>query len=174
MSDVIQDAHAALLKGDCARIDALIAEGMDVNTRSDTDRWNLLHMALVSVTAPPNPQVIKHLIRLGVDVNAQDRRHWTPLHFAVRTKNAEIVRLLIEAGAEVDAVNDEHISPLKLSVIKAQRNLEVTKILLAANADPDLDGGAGTVRHYLSVASSPDITAFRQLLDEYPKKRSER
>lgn len=170
MSDVIRDVHAAILKGDCKKIDKLTAGGLDVNARSDGDDWNLLHMALVSVTAPPNPKVVSHLVRLGVDVNARDRQLWTPLHFAVRTRSTRVVRLLIEAGAEIDPLNDKQVSPLHLSVIKAPRNLELTEMLLAAGANPDNEEGACTVRHYLSIVAGPDIPSFIELLRKYPKK----
>jgi ankyrin repeat protein len=167
MVNMFREAEAAILRKDCKNIDVLISEGLDVNSRTDVDRWNLLHIALVPVERPPDPGVIRHLIQMGVDVNARDRRLWTPLHFAVRTKNSEVVRLLLQAGAEIDPVNDEHITPLHLSVMKAQRSLEITRMLLAAGANPDADRGSGTVRHYLSVISSPDIGTFRELVNKY-------
>ena len=170
MSNMLREAEIAILKKDCEKIDALVAEGLDINTRAEIDEWNLLHIALVPVMRPPEPDVIRHLIHLGVDVNARDRHLWTPLHFAVRTKNSKVVQLLIDAGAEIDPVNDEHITPLKLSVIKAQCSLEIAAMLLAAGANPDADRGGGTVRHYLSVVSRPDIGAFRDLVSKYPKK----
>ncbi len=167
---MFRQAEAAILKKDIETIDALIGSGFDVHARTDVDRWNLLHIALVSVVEPPEPDVVRHLIQLGIDVNARDRRLWTPMHFAVRTKSADVVRLLVEAGAEIDPVNDEHMTPLHLSVIKANRNIEITGILLAAGADPNADRGAGSVRHYLGVASSPDIGPFRELINRYPEK----
>ena len=49
-------------------------------------------MALVSVAIPSDPKVVEHLIELGVDVNARDSSRWTPLHYAVRTKNCAVVQ----------------------------------------------------------------------------------
>lgn len=126
-------------------------------------------MASVSVTEPPNPEVIRHLLDLGVDVNARDQCLWTPLHFAVRTKHREVVRMLIEAGAEIDPLNDKGVTPLHLSVIKAQADLEIARMLLEAGADPDNEKGCTTVRKYLSVVARPDIAEFRQLVDHYSK-----
>ena len=113
MSNVqIDEMFDAIYDGDCNRIDALVSAGLGVDARAEGDEWNFLHMALVSVTIHPDPDVVRHLIELGVEVNAPDRSLWTPLHYAVRTKNCTVVKLLIDAGADVDAVNDEGISPL--------------------------------------------------------------
>src|SRR5262245_19974849 len=139
--EVIADA---LYTGDIEKLDALIADGIAVLTPHGDDKWNLLHVALVSVTDPPNPKIVKHLIDLGTDVNARDWRLWTPLHFAVRTGNCEVVKLLIEAGAEVDLPNDEGVTPLHLSLCRPPANLQIIKMLLDAGANPDKDHGAGT------------------------------
>ena len=130
--------YRAIFDGDCKRIDTLLAEH-DVNQRTDCgDNWNLLHIALVSVTKPPRPEVVRHLIELGVDVNARDRRRWTPLHFAARTKNPAVVKLLIEAGADVNAKDDEGITPLHQGLLQHPVNLEMTEMLLAAGAKTEM------------------------------------
>jgi ankyrin repeat protein len=158
---------AALYDGDIEKLDALIAGGMGVNRSFGTDKWNLLHLALVSLTDLPNPSIVKHLIGLGTDVNARDWRLWTPLHFAVRTGNGEVVKMLIEAGAEVDLPNDEGITPLHLCLLKLSFNLEVIEMLLEAGANPDSNHGAGTVRNYVKAISAPHTGRVVQLLDKY-------
>jgi ankyrin repeat protein len=165
----LREVEIAILKNDCEALDAFIAQGLDVNSTSDIDNWNLLHIALVPVERPPMREVVEHLIRVGVNVNARDRRLWTPLHFAVRTRDSEVVQLLIQAGAEIEPANDEKITPLHLSVIRAPRKIEITRMLLEAGADADADHGAGTVRNYLNIVSGPDIGEFRRLVGSYPR-----
>lgn len=167
---MISDVSKAILTGDCNAFDALVKGGLDVNQRTESDRWNFLHKALVSVVLPPNPEMIRHLIDVGVDVNARDSKMWTPLHFAVRTKNSLVVKMLLDAGAEVDAVNDEGISPLHQCLLEQPCNIEVAQMLLAAGADPDNDRGGGTVRNYADATFDPDSDAIRELLDKYTKK----
>ena len=165
----IDEMYDAIYDSDCEKIDALVGAGLSVDTRVEGDDWNFLHMALVSVTIPPDPNVVRHLIGLGVDVNARDRSMWTPLHFAVRTKNSTVVKMLVDAGAEVDSVNDEGITPLHQCLLKQSCNLDVVEMLLAAGADPDNDRGGGTVRNYANAVSRPETGAILELLDKYAK-----
>ena len=155
----------AIHDGDCKKIDALVRR-LGVDTRVEGDDWNFLHMALDTITIPPNPDVIRHLIALGVDVNARDIDMWTPLHFAARTQNSRVVKLLIDAGAEIDAVDNEGITPLHQCLLERPCNLEVAEMLLAAGAD-----GGGAVRKFVNAVSAPDIPAIRALLEKYAKKK---
>jgi uncharacterized protein len=160
---MVSPLYRAILDGDCDRLDVLLA-GRDVNMRTEYDQWNLLHKAMVSVGEPPNPEVIRHLIGLGVDVNAKDRRRWTPLHFAARTKSAPVVKLLIEAGAELDAEDDEGITPLRQSILCYPWNLEVIELFLAAGAKTE------RFRKSIEVDGSTDKDAVLALLAKYQKK----
>ena len=159
----VHPLHRAIIDGDCERIDTLLA-GRDVNLRTeDSDKWNLLHLALVSVSRPPKPEVVRHLIELGVDVNAKDRRRWTPLHFAARTKNPAVVKLLLEAGADVNATDDEGITPLHQGLLQYPVNLEMTEMLLAAGAKTDM------LRKYVEVVASPVKRELVDLLAKYER-----
>jgi ankyrin repeat protein len=93
--------------------------------------------------------------------HAGDRRRWTALHFATRTKNPAVVKLLIEAGANVNAKDDEGITPLHQGLLQYPVNLEMTEMLLAAGAKPDM------LRKYVNVAASPDKDALLDLLAKY-------
>src|SRR5262245_30927705 len=136
---LVPPLYKAIFEGDCQRIDALLA-GRDVNVRTEGDKWNLLHMALEGVTEAPNPDVIRLLIKLGVDANPRDRHGWTPLHFAARTKSpaadpslsTACVKLLIDAGADVNAEDNEGVTPLHRSVLRYPWNVKMIETLLAA------------------------------------------
>jgi uncharacterized protein len=167
MSDTPDEVYDAIYDGDIDKLDALLTGGIAVNTSFGTDKWNLLHLALVSLTAPPNPKIVKHLISVGVDVNARDWRLWAPLHFAVRTGSGEVVKMLIEAGAQVDVPNDEGVTPLHLCLRKTPFNMQIVDMLLEAGADADRNYGAGTVRNYLKALSGADSEKVVQLLDKY-------
>lgn len=160
----------AIDSGNCARIDELLADGVSVDTIVPVDKWNFLHLALVSVAIPPNPEAIQHLIEKGVDVNGRDKHGWTPLHFAARTKSVLVVKMLLNAGADVDPVNDKGISPLHLSLLKAPWSLEIAEILLEAGADPDRDRGGGTVRQFVAAVANPNKLALLDLIKKFTGK----
>ena len=158
---LVSPLYRAVFDGDCESIDALLA-GRDVNLKTEGgDDWNLLHVALLSVSRPPSPEMVRHLIELGVDVRARDRRRWTPLHFAARTKNPAVVKLLIEAGADVNATDDEGITPLHQGLLTYPVNLEMTEMLLAAGAK------TGMLRKYVEVVASPVKGELLDLLAKY-------
>jgi uncharacterized protein len=156
--------YRAFDEGDFDKINSFVGT-QGVNWRTEGDKWNLLHMALLSVSDTPRPDVVQHLIGLGVDVNAKDWRRWTPLHFAARTKNPAVVKLLIDAGAEIDAEDDEGITPFHQSVLGKPRNLEVFEMFLAAGAKTD------AVRRYISAIASSDKDAILELLEKHDRTR---
>jgi putative transposase len=157
------DLYHAFDEGDFPTIDALAARH-GVNWITESDKWNLLHRALLSVTRAPNPAVIRHLIDLGVDVNAKDRRLWSPLHFAARTKSSQAVKLLIDAGAEIDPANDEGVTPLHQSLLENPWNLEIMEMLLAAGAEP-----TDMARNFINAVADPEKDALLGLLAKYKK-----
>jgi ankyrin repeat protein len=65
-----------------------------------------------------NPQdvlrVTQLLLEQGVDVNALDNDHETPLHIASSLGSLEITRLLLDHGARAEAENVHGQTPLHL------------------------------------------------------------
>ncbi|KAH9056407.1 ankyrin repeat-containing domain protein [Lactarius vividus] len=57
-------------------------------------------------------RVAKLFLERGVDVNAQDKDHNSPLHSASYNGNLEIARVLLEYGAKASAKNDRGETPL--------------------------------------------------------------
>ncbi len=57
-------------------------------------------------------RVAKLLLERGVDVNAQDKDHNSPLHSASYSGRLEIVRVLLDHGAKANAKNDRGETPL--------------------------------------------------------------
>ena len=165
---LVDPLFKAVFEGDCKRIDALLA-GRDVNIRTEGD--NLLHVALVGLTEAQNPNVVQHLINLGVNVNAKDHYGWTPLHYAARKKSqaadpslsTACVKLLIDAGADVNAKDNEGVTPMHRSVSQCPWNLEMIELLLAAGAKPT-DNFCNFVN---AVADDPEKDAVLALLSKF-------
>ncbi len=157
----------AIFSGDVKTFDEL-AQPADLNAVTDTERWNLLHRALVSVSHAPAPAMIKRLIERGVDVNARDYYGNTPLHYAARLKRLEPIDMLLAAGATIDPVNTDGLTPLRLMLMSKPTNLHAIELLLSRGADMNhkVEGGR-TVREYANVISHGTDRSIIDLFDKY-------
>lgn len=94
------------------------------------EKWNWLHKALLGFNANKPPQKsIRYLIEQGVDVNSQDQYGMTPLHYAMRGKNAEAAIALLEAGADPNIPNLDNVIPLAMIGGMPDR-LDLLKLML--------------------------------------------
>lgn len=75
------------------------------------------------------------LLENGANVRAADAKRVTALHLAVKGRHLEVVRTLLATGADLDAKDEENgLTPL---MVAAQAgSVPLTKLLLAAGADP--------------------------------------
>src|SRR6266581_2806265 len=144
-----QEIMRAILKGDIEKFDALVQQEADINAVTENDKWNLLHRALMSVSVPPVPEMIKRLIERGVSVNARDCYGNAPLHYAARLKKPELIEMLLDAGAEIDPVNKDGLTPLRLMLLSKPINLKAIEVFLSrgANMYQKVEGGI-TVKEY--------------------------
>ena len=86
--------------------------------------------ALLKAAKAGNIEAVKQHLAAGADLNAIDRRGWTPLHFVAVAGNKEIAELLINNGADVNENIDAGWTPLHLA-----DNKEVAELLIAIGAD---------------------------------------
>jgi len=85
-------------KADWARVQALLAERVDVNT-AQLDGMTALHWAAYHDGA----DAAKRLIAAGASAKAENRYGVTPLSLACTRGNDEIVKMLLAAGADPNA-----------------------------------------------------------------------
>ena len=90
----------------------------------------------------------------GVDVNALDRGHLTPLHLASSYGMFEIAQLLLDHGAKADAENDRGQTPLHLVLSKSEcfhPNSNVARLFLELGVDVNArDKDQKTPLHFAS------------------------
>ena len=117
--------------GDLVQVDRLFFDNnRNVLEVSQTENWNWLHKNLLGFDSniPPKKSV-EYLIKKGVPINAQDCYGMTPLHYAMRSKNAEAALVLLQAGANPNIPNQDGVIPLiharKSSLFRTEAKTEV-------------------------------------------------
>ena len=96
-------------------------------------RGGLFGTPLHSASFEGHLQVVRYLLRQGVDVNIRDSTGDTPLLVASWKGHLDVVQFLLEHGADVNLLDDEHNAPLTLAAHRG--NVNVVRLLLEHNAE---------------------------------------
>lgn len=105
-----------------------------------------------------NKDAIHLFLSCGADLEAKDERDWTPLMFAISTRNAELALLLIKCGAKITSRDKNGFTPLHWA---AQNGLfSVVEALLEKGAEVNIKSKFGWTAlmqactfNYLKIAS---------------------
>lgn len=81
--------------------------------------------------------VVEQVLKKGIDPNFATAAGETFLHVAAYCNREEIVKSLISQGANVNAQDNEGRTPIYIATC-SNRDLQVTKLLLDAGAEPDI------------------------------------
>lgn len=122
-----KDLFAAAIGGKLDRTEALLAQGIDVNSKTGSGRT-----ALMAASFNGNSRIVKALLAYGADVNLADSVGTTALMDALVFGNEEIVNLLIAAGADVNAVDNQKATVLARAKKSPHEN--IVKLLEKAGA----------------------------------------
>jgi cytochrome c len=128
--------HDAVRDGDTAKLERLLSEGVNVNTK-DALVGTPLHMAAMTGRADAAKILLEHGARANMTGGMANQ---TPLQIAVMT-NADIVAMLLENGADSSKTDLEGNTPLHLAA--GAGNLEVVKTLLDHGSDLHAPNSSG-------------------------------
>jgi ankyrin repeat protein len=104
--------YAAALSRDPSIVELFIANGANVNERSEKLGSTALHAASSN---NQDPRVIDVLVENGAALNARDLFGRTPFHESVSNPNPEIIYRLAENGADIQARNNKGETALFIS-----------------------------------------------------------
>lgn len=136
---------AAVDAGDFLAVKALLARGADPNEKT-TYGAPALYAALQS------PDMMIMLINAGADVDAKTSHGDTALIQAALCGYTEAAALLIEKGASLDELgSNSHYTPLMWSAHWSYP--AVTKLLIEAGADPDIQNERGDTALHIASGS---------------------
>ena len=139
---------AAARRADAVAVRALLAAGVDANTRYG-DGTTALHWA----THRDAADLVTHLIAAGADVNTADDHGVTALSLACVNGSVAIVQTLLAAGADVNATRRNGETPLMTAAHVG--SVDVVRLLLAAGADPNAtEATLGQTALMLAVAEN--------------------
>ena len=117
---------------------ALLADGVPAEPPLD-DRLQLLtplHRAIYE----DRLDLAQMLIAAGADLDRPNRTFGRPLHLAVQSGSMAMLELLIDAGAPLEAPETQAGSGTALFVAVHHDDLERTRVLIQAGADPHAAG----------------------------------
>jgi ankyrin repeat protein len=119
----------------------------------------LKYKSMLHAIAKSDPVDLGNHILLGADVNAPDKRGWTPLlHAAVRGKT-ECAAVLIAKGAKLDPRDSTQKTPLHYAADRGY--LELAKLLVESGADLSAkDDESWTPLHNAAEKDRVDVAAY--------------
>ena len=139
---------AAARRADAVAVRALLADGVDANTRYG-DGTTALHWA----THRDAADLVTQLVAAGADVNIGDDHGVTALSLACVNGSVTIVQTLLAAGADVNAARSNGETPLMTAAHVG--SVDVVRLLLAEGADPNAtEATLGQTALMLAVAEN--------------------
>jgi len=132
--------------GQLELIKRLVSMGTDLNA-FDQKRPEYTEFSANTVLLNPlgaaayagKDHIIRLLLELGADINAQGGTYGNVLQVAVMSRQNVVVKLLVDEGANVNAVGGDYYTALQAAAV--QYSDALINMLLEAGADVNIEGG---------------------------------
>ena len=144
----------------------LAKKRLNILEKTPKEKWNWLHSCNLLSAAPVD--VVQFYIDHGVDVNAQDMYGMTPLHYAMRAKNADAAIALLNAGADPNIPNKKGLIPLSMIGYIPDR-LDVLEIMLkkGANVNYLVNKSETILKSYKPKNNEDKLFPIYELMSKY-------
>eukprot|EP01156_Anaeramoeba_ignava_P021525 Anaeramoba_ignava/c19208_g1_i1.p1 GENE.c19208_g1_i1~~c19208_g1_i1.p1 ORF type:complete len:300 (-),score=117.74 c19208_g1_i1:1206-2105(-) len=158
--------HKQIVVGNEDEAIQLIKSGqVHIETKA-TNGQNALHIAAQTSRL----QVLKFLIRQGIDINTLSDNHRTALHFAAARGNIDCCRELLEQGIDVNLKDSTQETALHLAALNGYD--ELARLLIQYHANPFIKNE--DQKTPLDLAIKNGFTTCSSLLSDYEKKKKGR
>jgi len=105
----------AVDRNDTVEFKQMVRTINDANTaRLDNNKTILMYASWVG-----NIDIVKHLVDLGANVNAQDSSNATALHLAIWKDHTDIALFLLQKGATSTAMSIDGMTPNDIAILRA-------------------------------------------------------
>ena len=131
----------------------LIAEGADVNASIGDEPWT----PLCDAAERGRAKVVKLLLEKGAKIDVGDSYGYTPLYYAIWSKNIESVKMLIAAGADVNKRVNEDDEYNAFFEAVWMNNPDLIKIFINAGANVNYKADGETPVYFAITQSDPNV-----------------
>ncbi len=101
---VLRVLHDAVSNDAIEKIRELDKAGVDLNAKSNSSGYRAIHLAAIL----GNPQTLRVLGELGVNVELRDKFGYTAIHWAAMFGHQKALRILVnELGADIEAETED-------------------------------------------------------------------
>ena len=105
---LIRRWHSACLTGDIVKLRSVLSRGFNVDFNKDTQKTEL-----IICTEKKYKQCVEFLLKNNCNVNAQDLKQRTALHYAAINLDGELFRLILESKANWTLKDLDNKPPIK-------------------------------------------------------------
>lgn len=145
----------AAARGNEETVQVLLQARADRRAATTRERQN----ALIVASRWNRVEVVRTLIRGGVDVGQRDSIGWTALMWASLKGRTDVVGALLDGGARVDMTDSDRNTPLILAA--RQGRADTVKLLLARGANRTPVNADGDTAETLARKNGyPDVAAL--------------
>ncbi|KAI6677729.1 hypothetical protein NL676_038525 [Syzygium grande] len=106
--------------------------------------FDALNAALHRTSFEGHIEVVKALLKKGIDINAKDEDGYTALHWAIQSGHMDAVELLVKKGANAEAMTNKGLSALQIAESLAY--MGISRILKHGGRGGRRGGGRGDRR----------------------------
>jgi hypothetical protein len=142
-----QDIFKAINDGDLEKVKSMLEKDKELLEAKDSGGWDLLHLSAFR----GHEKIVKYLLSLGMNVNSENQRGFTPLLLAAFQGHQDVVELLLDHGADINKKDQRGAIPLKYIV--DQGNTKMADFLLSKGASVRMKDNIGSTLLIQAVVS---------------------